>query len=132
MGTAATAYAHLGRVAGVAAVLNVDPLDRHLTPPRLLEDDLRAVVQIVATTARAARARIAGPANLAGRARQLDPTVLERSAGEVVVSTARRADDLEGHGSRVGVSDPTGALFVAVSTAMSNSIATAARSATPS
>ena len=121
MSRAAPTYAHLGRVARMAAVLHVDPLDRHLASTRLLEDDPGAMVEIVAAAGRTARPRVPPPLDLARRAGEFDLARPQRRAAEVVVAPARRAHDLEGHTPRVGISMPPRVPIVAVSTPMTHS-----------
>src|SRR6056297_2039155 len=93
----AAAHLHFAWFASVAPVLDVDALDRHLAPARLLENHLGAVVEIVAATTRTAWARVAGPLDPAEVAGELDPAVAEGGAAQVVVGAAGRADDVEGH-----------------------------------
>src|SRR6056297_1881199 len=97
MGGAATAHLHLGRLAGVAAVFDVDALDRHLRAARLLHDHPRTVVQVVTATVGTARTRVANPFDPAGIAREADRAVVERSTAQIVVASALGADDVEGH-----------------------------------
>lgn len=118
VGRATAAHSHVGRITGVAAVLDMDPLDRHLASTRLLEDHLRTVVQIVAAAARTARPRVSCPLDQARCTRELDVARLERRTAEVVVGPARRAHDLETHAPSVRVSIPARAPTVAVSTPM--------------
>ncbi len=92
------AYTNVDRIAHVAPVLDVNPLNRHLAAARLLQDHLRAVVHVIAPARRASGPGIARPLDPAPGASQADLAVVERRSADVVVGAARWAHDLQGHG----------------------------------
>jgi len=80
-----SAHLDLFGLAVVTPVLEVDSLDRHLRSARLLQDHLRKVIEVIASTGRALGPRVATPTDLARAAGQPQRPVAGRLAAQIIV-----------------------------------------------